>query len=406
MLFEEIDVLGGGQGIIGHGPLLLGADAAGGQLAIESGDVLGGGGIPAHGVVALAQGVAGPTGPIGGAGPALRGGDPLIHAGEMLQGHFAVVQEAQGDPAGQPLGLGIARAFGLAVVAGDLIGLLGMAQRQLLAGHDCAFGPPHLGMDLVARGMVEQGHGLIVHVMAAAIAQKLVDQAGIVLQTLGHAGGDGLGVGGIIGQGHASLGHQPVVGIGPQDLMLDGRVLMLPQQAVQAGHLIFVAQKLFEAGQKLALLDRAEIAADPGVAHHLGRLVPLIRRLQGLGIGHGAIDGQGRIDLEPVAHRLIGGGGGDGFLGPLHQGHALRPSRIGADEVGDLGEIGPGIGGDIGHPGDDLGQKLVVSPGGGVVGRGKLLVMGGLEGGPIDPLVLGRQQIGVRRSAAQSEGED
>ena len=130
------------------------------QLAVISGLVPGGFGIPRTGDGILVHGVRRPGRPIGTARQAHRKPHSGVLPGEMLVGDFGVIQQGQGNPTSQPFGGGNVGPARLPVVPGKLIGVGDVTQVQGSPGQYVPLSPPWGGAAQFGWGRDQQGDGI------------------------------------------------------------------------------------------------------------------------------------------------------------------------------------------------------------------------------------------------------
>ena len=112
----------------------------------------------------------------------------------MLGRVARLLQEAQGQPAGQPLALGERGPVILPVRPGDPVGGGELAIVDQLADRGVLLAPPQLRADEVGRRPGQQRVGLGVLAAPAIEADLVVQHAGIDPCTLGQARHRGLGL--------------------------------------------------------------------------------------------------------------------------------------------------------------------------------------------------------------------
>ena len=125
--------------------------------------------------------------PVGGAGPDHRGCGAVMHAGEMTQRGARLLDEAQRQPARQPLGGGELLALGLAMAARQPVGQIEVAHPQGAPDLQLALEPPAGRMDQPVRRVQQQIHHAVVHALLAAPAHPVEQQPGVVAEVAGTA---------------------------------------------------------------------------------------------------------------------------------------------------------------------------------------------------------------------------
>lgn len=329
--------------ILDDGRLAVGADLRSGELAVICGEMLCRGAVPAGGQLAVALDLGGAAGPIGAARQAHRAGHLGVEPDEVVVAGLVIAQEAKRHPAGKELAVGKSDARGQAVAGGEAIGQRDVAVLQRMAHQQLALAPPGLRPYEVLGRVIENVDGAVVHLLAAAPAHALEQQAGIILELARHPGHQPVGIAGHVRQGQPRLGDDAVTGIDPGQHALGGVVVTLPDQTVEPLHLVLAADVAAVLLQHALFVEGTELAGDPDLSDLLGGACGVAVGETRVRLPQAAERRRRREALEPERQLLVADGG-DRLLGALAQGRLARPIRVLGDESGDVGEADVGIG--------------------------------------------------------------
>ena len=368
------------------------------DLAIEARIMAGGDGVPLHCDLLLPGGFRRAARPIGGAGPADRIADTVIHVAEMRKGLFRVFQETQGDPPGKPFRLRKARAVRHAMVGGDGIGALRIAGLQQVAGQDGPFVPPSVGVGGLHLRPGEQFNRTVVEALAPPPAHAFENKARIVFQ-IGRHGGDGrIHAAGLPGKPDAGL-PQTAIGVGDAaGLPFGGGVFSFPDQSVQAVDLIRHGDERPVLPAEFVFLAAGHVGFAPGmdcltlqrVAHTGAFQDPSIEEEPGPGLR--------RVVTEPDQDRFVRQGVAHLLFGAQLQSVEARPGRVVPDESDDFLKPGIGIAGLKIEPPDRLGGQIFRGCCGAAQRLRPAPRVQGPEGGLISLQVIGGQCAGGTRA--------
>jgi hypothetical protein len=152
----------------------------------------------------------------------------------MPERRLRVMEETQGDPAGQELAVGEGGAVLGAVVLGDAIGELRLAAVEGAPGRVVALDPEPFDEGRVQRPAIEQLGGPRILLLAPAPTRPLVDEAGIGLQDRGHLLHEGIEIAAHVAERKPRFGERPRALIHAHEHPANGRIVALPEQPVHA----------------------------------------------------------------------------------------------------------------------------------------------------------------------------
>ena len=214
----------------------------------------------------LGLGLGGATAPISGPRLGVWRGGVGQDVREIVEGARRISFEAQRDIAEQEIGIGIRLAVEHTVLRRDLGGEIDIAGSEETAGNDLALVPPGGGVEGIAGiGAQDRNRG-VGHLLFATPSQFFVKEAGIVLHLRRHAGNEQVGRRGLQGQGEASFGQGPIIRRDPRQHSPRRLDFAIPQQPVEP---VFIVRNLdygTMTSEKVAPVERIEIAVDPGRA--------------------------------------------------------------------------------------------------------------------------------------------
>ena len=262
----------------------------------------------------------------------------------MVVGALRVVQEAQRDPAGEPLPV---------CEAGALLEVV--AVREAVGGRDIAFAegaprspvaqpPPALGPAYHGAGPVDQLDHALGPATPLAPARPFVEQSGVVLQR-GRKAADGMvDAGPVEGQSETCLGQLRIAAAKAARLAPGRSRRAALKEGLKAGHLVVAPQQVAITVEEGALLATREAARHPGLAQE-----PRCRHLltvgpKRLGQPQGTVHGTGAFFAEPCqqlsGHETVG----QAFLRAAPDIAQPRPPGMGVEEGRELSEIAVALG--------------------------------------------------------------
>ncbi len=321
----------------------------------------------------------------------------------MVEGFRGLVEEAQGEEAGQELGLGQPAAVFLAVGLHQPVGEIVVAPFNGAAGQQVAFGPPGLWPAHVGGGLGDDLQRPGVVTLAAAVAGAVEQQAGIVAQAGRDAGHRRVGVAAVAVERDARL-NQGVVGVVEEGQHpADRGLLPVPQQAVDAGLVVLRTQMGLVADEKGGLLLGGEGGVGPAGADQRNRALQAAGADQRVGIEQEALVGQRRVLPEPLQHLRRVEIDRHGLFGLTAQWRLVGPVGVVADEGRDVGKAAAARRRQH-HPADDLGRQRIARLGGQLQRLVAPLVVGCLEGLAVERQIL-RAELTGERANRDGKGE-